>query len=417
MLRFLHVADPHLDSPLHGLACREDAPTDLIRSATRRAFENMVQLAIAERVDFVVIAGDLYDGDWRDYSTGLFFRAQMHLLQREGIPVYLIAGNHDAASVITRRLPLPENVHSFSTRTAESREVPGTAAVIHGRGFPDRAVPENLAIEYPAAVPGRFNIGLLHTSLTGSTEHGTYAPCTVPDLVSRGYDYWALGHIHQPAIISESPWIVFAGNCQGRHARECGPRGCRLVTVSSQLSVQSVEWRDLDVMRWEQIEVDVGGLPTADDVEKRLVAALRSAVQAAGDRLVATRLTFTGATTLHGDFHRRPDKWTALGVAAALEFGPAALWLEKIIVRTSPVIDPATLAQRDALTAGVLELLAAAVPESRAIPAECTDMLQLLPGELREDLLQELTPENHAALMADVQAIILESLATTGADA
>ena len=200
MFRFLHAADPHLDSPLHGLQFHEGAPVELLRGATRRAFENLVQLAIDEQVDFVVIAGDVYDGDWKDYSTGLYFRGQMVRLGDEGIPVYLIAGNHDAASVITRKLGLPENVHVFSTRSAESMDVASLPVVIHGRGFPNRAVPENLVEEYPAAIPGKFNLGMLHTSLTGKPGHDTYAPCSEMDLRGKGYDYWALGHIHQPDL-------------------------------------------------------------------------------------------------------------------------------------------------------------------------------------------------------------------------
>jgi len=123
MFRFIHAADPHLDSPLLGLESREGSPVTLLRGATRRAFENLVQMAIDEGVDFVLIAGDLYDGDWKDYSTGLFFRGQMVRLREKNIPAYLIAGNHDAASVLTKRLSLPDNVHVFSTRTVESFNV------------------------------------------------------------------------------------------------------------------------------------------------------------------------------------------------------------------------------------------------------------------------------------------------------
>ena len=260
MFRFIHAADPHLDSPLQGLELHEGAPVGVLRGATRRAFGNLVDLAIEEAVDFVVIAGDLYDGDWKDYSTGLFFRSQMVRLQAKGIPVYLIAGNHDAASVVSKKLSLPENVHVFSTRTTESVEVPGQPVVIHGRGFPHRAVPENLDKDYPPAVAGRFNLGLLHTSLTGRPEHDTYAPCSEQDLRSKGYGYWALGHIHQPEVISEDPWIVFAGNCQGRHAREAGPRGCRLVTVNDALEVERADWQPLDVVRWQVLEVDLTGV-------------------------------------------------------------------------------------------------------------------------------------------------------------
>ena len=121
MLRFIHAADPHLDSPLQGLEAHEGAPVALLRGATRRAFEKLVQLAIDEQVAFLAIAGDVYDGDWKDYNTGLFFRGQMVRLNEKQIPVYLIAGNHDAASVISKKLSLPENVHVFSTRTAESK--------------------------------------------------------------------------------------------------------------------------------------------------------------------------------------------------------------------------------------------------------------------------------------------------------
>ena len=220
MIRFIHASDAHIDSPLRGLDIYDGAPVDLLRGATRKAFINLIQLSIDENIDFLVMSGDLYDGDWKDYSTGLFIRAQLVRLHDRGIPVYMIAGNHDAESVITKTLSLPKNVHVFSTRTTESIEVPGHPVVIHGRGFPKRAVPENLVLEYPAAVANKFNIGLLHTSLTGRTGHGTYAPCNENDLRQKGYSYWALGHIHKPEVVSEDPWIVFSGNSQVRNVGE-----------------------------------------------------------------------------------------------------------------------------------------------------------------------------------------------------
>ena len=414
MFRFIHAADPHLDSPLRGLEAHEGAPVALLRGATRKAFENLVNLAIDEAVDFVVIAGDLYDGDWKDYSTGLFFRGQMVRLEAKRIPVYLIAGNHDAASVVSKKLTLPENVHVFSTRTAETMEVPGLAAVIHGRGFPHRAVPENLAVDYPTAVPGKFNLGLLHTSLTGRPDHDTYAPCSEQDLRNKGYAYWALGHIHQPEVISEDPWIVFAGNCQGRHARETGPRGCRLVTVKDSLEVASAEWRDLDVVRWQAVEVPLAGVENEAGAIKGIREALAGAVAAAEGRLLATRIHLTGATALHGSLHRDAQHWRAQVQALAQDFGEESVWVERLRVGTRPVYDLAELAARDALTKTVLETLETATHHLPALPDHITEMLDVLPPELRAEVAAEWDPDQRPALMEEVRAIILEALQTKG---
>ena len=414
MFRFIHAADPHLDSPLRGLEAHEGAPVETLRGATRKAFENLVNLAIDEAVDFVVIAGDLYDGDWKDYSTGLFFRGQMVRLEAKKIPVYLIAGNHDAASVISKKLTLPENVHVFSTRTAETMEVPGLAAVIHGRGFPHRAVPENLAVDYPAAVPGKFNLGLLHTSLTGRPDHDTYAPCSEQDLRNKGYAYWALGHIHQPEVISEDPWIVFAGNCQGRHARETGPRGCRLVTVKDSLEVASAEWHDLDVVRWQAVEVPLAGVENEAGAIKGIREALAGAVAAAEGRLLATRIHLTGATALHGSLHRDAQHWRAQVQALAQDFGEESVWVERLRVGTRPVYDLAELAARDALTKTVLETLETATHHLPALPDHITEMLDVLPPELRAEVAAEWDPDQRPALMEEVRAIILEALQTKG---
>ncbi len=417
MFRFIHAADPHLDSPLQGLEAHEGAPVGVLRGSTRRAFENLVNLAIEEAVDFVVIAGDLYDGDWKDYSTGLFFRGQMVRLQAKNIPVYLIAGNHDAASVISKKLGLPGNVHVFSTRTTESVEVPGHPVLIHGRGFPHRAVPENLAKDYPAAVAGRFNLGLLHTSLNGRPGHDTYAPCSEQDLRGKGYGYWALGHIHQPEVISEDPWIVFAGNCQGRHAREAGPRGCRLVTVNDALEVEGADWWPLDVVRWQVLEVDLAGVEEDSEALRRVGERLGHAVGEAEGRLVAARIVLKGATRLHGELHRDPQRWRAELTARAQDSGEAVVWIERVRVETTPLYDLAKLAERDDLTRIVLETLAHARVGTMTLPTEIGEMLDLLPTEVRSVVETDLNEARRPAILDDVRSIILDALETKGGHA
>ncbi len=414
MFRFIHAADLHLDSPLQGLELHEGAPVGVLRGATRRAFENLVSLAIEEAVDFLLIAGDIYDGDWKDYSTGLFFRAQMVRLKEKGIPVYVISGNHDAASVISRKLTLPENVHVFPTRMAESLEVEGLPVVIHGRGFPNRAVPENLAVEYPAAVSGKFNIGLLHTSLTGLPGHDTYAPCSVQELRAKGYGYWALGHIHQPAVISEEPWIVFAGNCQGRHVRETGPRGCRLVTVGDALEVESAEWKTLDVVRWAVVEVDLSGAEEEREALQCIRAAFSGAIDGAEGRLVAARVRLTGATSLHGGLHKNSQHWRAQLQAMAQDFGTDALWIERVAIGTTPLYDIAQLAERDDLTGAVLKAMEEATHAPDTLPADILEMLDVLPPEVRSEVEKDWEEANRMQLMGEVQAMILEALATKG---
>jgi len=414
MFRFIHAADPHLDSPLQGLEAYEGAPVELLRGATRRAFENLVQLAIDESIDFLVIAGDLYDGDWKDYSTGLFFRSQMVKLHGKGIPVYLIAGNHDAASVISKKLDLPENVHAFSTRSAESKDVEGLPVVIHGRGFPNRALPENLVKEYPPAISGKFNLGLLHTSLSGKPGHDPYAPCSEADLRDKGYGYWALGHIHQPEIISQDPWIVFAGNCQGRHIKETGPRGCRLVTVNDSLIVEGADWQTLDVIRWQEVNVDCTGVQNEPDVLNRVSEAMINAVTAAEGRLVAARIIITGTTSLHGSLHRNGQHWRAQMLARAQDQGSEAIWIERIRIATAPVYDVAQLAERDALTKVVVENLNEAQDNLLTLPSEIEEMFGVLPPEVRSEVEAEWGEDQRMAVLNDVRAVILDALGTKG---
>ncbi|GKT09473.1 DNA repair exonuclease [Desulforhabdus sp. TSK] len=417
MIRFIHAADAHIDSPMKGLEAHDGAPVDLLRGATRRAFENLIQLALDESIDFLALAGDLYDGDWKDYSTGLFLRGQLVRLRDRGIPVFLVSGNHDAASVITRKLSLPENVHFFSTRTAESVEVPGVPVVIHGRGFPNRAVPENLAEDYPPAVPGCFNLGLLHTSLTGRAGHDVYAPCTEADLRRKGYHYWALGHIHQPEVISRDPWMVFSGNCQGRDARETGPHGCRLVTVNDFLEVERVEPRDLDVVRWQVLEVDLAGITVEAEALRCAAQSMAEAVRGAEGRLVAARIVLKGATPLHGSLHREAQRWRAELLGRAQEQGDEALWIEQIKISTSPMYDLADLAERDALTKIVLETLEEARIDPGSFPPEVKEMLDVLPPEIRSEVESEWDESRNPAVLEEVRAIILDALGTKGGQA
>ena len=229
----VHAGDVHLDSPLRGLERLGDrALAKRLRLATRVALANLVEKTIETDAAALVLAGDIYDGDWRDYATGRYFVEQMALLREAGIPVFLAAGNHDAESVITKSLTLPDNVHVMSTQSPETvlREDLGVA--FHGQGFAERAVMKNLALRYPEPVPHMINVGILHTSVAGYADHDPYAPCSVDDLRSKGYEYFALGHIHKREVLFEGKTTAaFSGNLQGRHVKETGPKGAYWVTL------------------------------------------------------------------------------------------------------------------------------------------------------------------------------------------
>ncbi len=333
---FLHAADLHLDSPLRGLEA--EAPADRIRGATRQALVNLVDLALAERVAFVLLAGDLYDGDWQDYPTGHFLVQQLARLTRAGIPVYGISGNHDAQSVLTRQLPWPERAILFGTAEAHSEPVPGLDVVIHGQGFAHQAVKDNIARLYPAPVPNKLNIGLLHTAC-GNAEHGNYAPCTAEQLIGHGYDYWALGHVHARGELGGHPhWVVFPGNLQGRHINEAGPKGATLVRVQNGRLMP--EHRTLDVVRWSRIAVDLAGAADVETMGVRVRTAVGEAAEAAGDRLLAARVELRGATSLHAALVRDPGgtRESVRAEVAGLGLGEQ-VWLEKVELFTRPATD------------------------------------------------------------------------------
>lgn len=292
--RFLHAADIHLDSPLKGLRARTDRADEFV-GASRRAFANLVDAALESGVAFVLIAGDLYDGDWRDYSTGQFLVREVSRLTRAGVRVLSIRGNHDAASEITRALPLPTGMRELSIRKTETVLIEEIEVAIHGRGFAQRHVSENMSAAFPAARPGWFNIGMLHTSLTGREGHDVYAPCSLDDLLGCGYQYWALGHIHAREVVHADPPVVFAGNLQGRGIRETGPKGATLVRVEEG-RVAGLEALELDAARWDRVTVELDREPDWRDALDR---ALRPAVERAAGRPLALRVRLRGATPQH----------------------------------------------------------------------------------------------------------------------
>jgi DNA repair protein SbcD/Mre11 len=379
--RFIHTADIHLDSPLLGLAGQDGTMSERIRSATRQAFEQLITLATEEKVDFLVIAGDLYDGEWRDYQTGLFFARQMGRLAACGIRAFVLYGNHDAASQITRRLVLPDHVSAFSSRHPETFVLDDLGVALHGQSYRKRDISENLVPAYPEPLPGMANLGVLHTGMGGAEGHANYAPCALDELLNKGYDYWALGHVHHGSVLHERPHVVFPGNLQARHINEAGPKSACLVTVEER-DIVDVALLETDVVRWSLVSVELTGCDRLDDVVDRASEAMGAAAAAEADgRLLACRIQLMGRCPIHERLLASQQQLLAEARAAALGLGDEVAWIERVVVDTTPVGDlPADAQREDAL--GELQAMLSGASQDASV-------LQLLEHELG-DLVRKL---------------------------
>ena len=419
-MRFIHASDLHIDSPLRGLDRYDGAPVERLRSATRSALERLVDKALAERVDFLLLAGDIYDRDWQDFHTGLFFRGQMVRLERAGIRCFIVQGNHDAQGVISRQLTLPSNVTVFSSRAAQTVKLDDLSVAIHGRSFPEREVNEDLVPSYPPPVSGYFNIGLLHTSLTGRAGHDTYAPTDLPTLVAKGYDYWALGHVHAREVLNERPRIVFCGNLQGRHAKETGAKGCELVTVEA--GRVEAEFIALDVVRWSQLSVPLDGVDRLESLNEAFARALEPVLDGTTDRLHAVRVTLTGSTELHRLEAAQPGTLAAAMHAAAQDIGTAEIWIEQVRLDLSTPLDRARAAQRQDAVGELVRLVDTIAGNDqelmRRAQVELGDLLGAMPAEVTAGDVPRLDdPAELRSLLMDAEATVFARLSAPGEDA
>jgi len=378
MIRFIHAADIHLDSPLKGLANRHNLPTDKILAATRDALVNLVTLAIDQKVDFVLLAGDIYDGDPEDLKANFHFNQQMGRLNQKNIKVVMITGNHDAKSKISKPLSPPKNLTILSAHQPESCEITKEGeviAIIHGQGFLNQAEPRNLASTYPAPMPGKLNIGILHTSLDGREGHANYAPTTTNELINKGYSYWALGHVHTREVVNEKPYIIFPGNIQGRHIRETGAKGCYLVTFNDNREAQ-LEFKPLDVFRWEAITVNLDGIEGESEFEGKLAETVESKKLPFNEIPHGIRIILTGNTSLHFWLICSQNRISEniQGIFDGISAG--TLFLEQIKVETS---NESTAIQNEALGEDALSILKQEIEKLKKNPKDLETLLKETP--------------------------------------
>ena len=401
--RFVHAADIHLDSPLRSLALRKPELAELIGNATRQAFVRIIDLCLAEQVDALLIAGDLYDGDQSSMKTARFLAEQLRRLDQAGISTFIIRGNHDAMSKITKELVLPDSVKIFGGR-AEALELPRSSGqlpiVIHGLSFAQPHAPESLLGKYRPAVEGAVNIGMLHTSLAGTQGHDLYAPCSLADLRATGFRYWALGHIHKRAIVDDACVIAMPGMPQGRDINEAGSKSVSLVTIRDDRSI-SVEERSTSVAQFERVTVDATGVKDWRELVSGVVRALEQMRLTVGSEHLVARLHVVGATPLAWRIRRDMDLLKTEADDRAAVIG--SCWVEKLEIACLPP-ERAGEASSDPL-ADLHRLIGEQILGSNAFNAALIGMAEEIRAQLPQECRDVLGSDEdafreHVALLA-----------------
>ena len=350
-LTFVHAADLHLDSPFVGM--RNEAPEhvadDLCR-ATFDAYANIIDLCIEEQVHALLIAGDVYDGGDRSLRAQLKFGDGLQRLDDAGIRSFVCHGNHDPLDGWEARLELPAGCVRFGPEVEGVPIFPQEPerAMVYGASYPHHEVHQNLSLRFRELPPSHFNIGLLHADAGGNTGHNPYSPCSLADLANTPMDYWALGHVHTRQVLRrDHPAVVYPGNPQGRSPDETGARGVYLVEVDDR-GTPHLEFRPMDLVRWETLEVDIEGLEAEQDLLDAIIGRAGSSLERSGGRPLVTRLTLTGRGPLHSSL-RRPDTAGAILGNLNDHYANAQpwLWCERILTETAARVDPEQVAQRE----------------------------------------------------------------------
>lgn len=332
MFRFVHTADLHLDSPLKSLALIDPELKRQVGIATRETFTRIVNLCIEEKVDALLIAGDLYDRDQNSMHTARYLANQMQRLDKEGIRVFIIKGNHDAGSVITGQLIFPDSVKIFSIKAETVNITKGDLNIaIHGVSFPNRPVPESLVPKFPNPSQGMFNIGMLHTSLGGAQGHDTYAPSNINELQQVGYDYWALGHIHKQSCHTGETTVVMPGIPQGRNIGEDGEKAVSLVSVD-ETGITDLQQVSLSVLQFERVKIDISDITEWRELVETIHKSIQQLMQTLSHKIYVLRLSLVGTTDLNWRIRR--DSEILLEEARRIVDDNHEFWIEKVEIDT-----------------------------------------------------------------------------------
>lgn len=325
---FIHAADLHLGAPFENILSLDidEHIRKRICQSTFTAFNNLIDHCIDKNVDFLLIAGDVYNGEYQNLDAQLKFHDGLSRLSKVNILSYIVHGNHDWRGSLSKTIRFPELVTFFSDKQVKTvyflknKEI---CTAIHGMSHHKKYLQDNLSLKFHGVKNTLsakralkqtnlnkiynetevFHIGLLHCNVSGSNkEHEEYAPCTINDLIKADLHYWALGHVHtRKILLNDKPCIVYPGNIQGLHINEKGERGCSYVLVNNRGEIKSHEFLRTDDVIWYREELSINNYVYLEDLEVAFDKLTEGCAKNSDGRLSMLHLTITGRSDLHND--------------------------------------------------------------------------------------------------------------------
>lgn len=348
-IKYIHAADLHLDTPFTGLMRDNNFNRlgKLLKEATFTALDRLVQLCASQKPDFLVLAGDIYNGENASVKAQLKLKDACVRLDDLGIPVYIVHGNHDPLSSKFQSLKFPDNVHVFSADNPEIVEFnspDGKRALIHGISHGQSREGRNLATLFKRKMDDNsFQLGLLHCSVENAYKGDRYAPCTLNDLKNTGLDAWALGHVHEGGVLSDQPFIAYSGNTQGLHINETGSRGCLLVKARG----DGGHWRcepefhTLGPIQWKKLTLNMDQATEPAELETRLSKIVEEEQRQAepASTMLINRLIINGKTALNGWLRQDGRIEDLQSIIDQNSTSRPTLWLKDVEIFTRDELD------------------------------------------------------------------------------
>ena len=407
-IKFIHSADIHLDTPFKGLASVDPELAGELKNATFKSFEKIIRLCIEHRVDFLLVAGDIFDSKFKSLSAQMKFLDGLNTLSSHGIRAYFICGNHDPLDSWMETLKLPENVVRFGSSKVEEAifDKNGEAlAGIYGISYRTNREKRDLASKFPVPKKLPFSIALMHGTVGNPGPHQNYAPFKIEDIAQKGYDYWALGHIHKKEILrKKDPAVVYPGNPQGRDFGETGPRGCFLVEIEEN-NAPEIRFVETQQSRFENIKIEINNISTINELKEKFESSIKDFTENEFTGTLILRFELEGRTSLHEELRKNSDELKNWINDKYRESTPRVI-TDKIKINSRPEIDIDKIRKQNDFTAEVLE-------ETENING-IDELIEKIESEAKLQskfkVFGDLTPEDEMEIRERIKWLLLENL-------